>query len=1590
MIKERETYTATKGVENEGYEFEIAMLSFYCFHLCYNSDITDFKIAIYDDQYHPFDDIVIDIITEVSEKYAIQLKHVKDKLALNANHFGKNGKMVLSKYFKFDFSKSNHVVLLTNGAINEELTVGSCSIKVKRDLTCLEKCLDTSSDEGDHIYEVSNDENSDKITFYTAQKGRIDIENMIKSKFKEKFALDDNNIDAIFQKFKNFFQQWKKGSFQLCKLDKQDIKMKVAEILFYEYIVEYSPHFSHNVEDKIKLLQKVLNSFNVTVVKDVSKEAISSLCCHNFDEKTLLAHGQELLIIANSEYGSKELATILWRLKEFPLIVRISNDNKKMIYELIGDLRDENLSFVIVGDVYREELKALQVLENLEDLKENVCYQEIINTFRFSIQGQQGLPLEFLIKCNPRFSNIITVKQLLMGIKENFHVGEVQEVLPEPYIPRRLVTTTLEISAVEQFPNDLFVICGHSTMVKRKLVKCKFSTIKECNENILHGKQFPPKSIVLCESHENDCFASCLKYQYSNVHCLKVIDDNYVQLIFSKEKTERLRNFQIFPEDQLHDISTSNINLICARPGMGKLTMLKYLKNNSPPDYWTVKVDLQENQDYKNIFQNGSGFESEVRNCFGEVRHMIFFFCGIDNLQEDSFIQAVEYIQYLAANSYKIWVFSEDHLRETLEKFFEVASMDIEEFTEEEQQQYIQCRLNGQQIDQGLEKVLKSFKMLKNNDILGAPMHLYMLTEIFINNPKANMDEVFVLTDIYRYFMKIKYQHYLNKVCSDNHNQIIEDGIYYRSEQYKLAAISCLNISYFKNLNVQCDNNFLNQIKTIGDVIGVIFKISRDGRVIFSQQTYADYFAALWLASNFKKIENTKSFIFKEEFKNILFMFNVELCKNNPAHIAVLYQNYEQLQKHRNLLADLDPLNRTPLHLACSYSAKYPKVQVGENTFKFNKEIVKEEAETKKIVDYLIKNTTFNPLKIDDLFNWNLLDYAFKMLNLYAIEQILIKCPQTSQKVLTLLNEHVNDLFSIIYYSVSFGYHNLLKLTATTEPFRKALSMEDCNGETLLYLAVKFGNEQIVRVLLEEGAQTDAISSVHNKQSPLHLAVKSNSRDVVDLLLKRGASPDIMDRYRNTPLHLAADTGSSPIADLLLKHGADVNFFDNFGRTPLHFAATKGHTSVLELLLDRNAVINRRDKFGNTPLSCTKYGTKSYKLLSTKGATTDRTTIRRPSAQEVSSYTSYPLHWVSFTGQVERIDQLLSDGWSINQIDDTKRTPLYKAITKKHLKLVEMLIERGADINIADSNHIPPLSRAINKNDYEMTDLLLKNDATVDVKDKFHYTPLHWAAIRGNHEIVKLLLNKNPDTDAVDSFGRKPVDCAVEKGHYEVVKLLAGSASKLRSAESISTFLRHYESVLEQMNDSTRLSPFQNAVNTGNPCLVKKFLNQGSDIDETDCAGYTAVLRAVVKNHKQIVELFLKNNANVNASDHCKSSLLHFAAFCGNCEIVDLLIRYESEINVVDVFGYGPVHIAAMRGHYKTLSVLLKAGGDVNLNVLDQCDNTALDWACKNGHIKSVKKLLKNNAVANTIQEDILDLARQQHAFFQIFKTFEK
>ncbi|KAJ3652478.1 hypothetical protein Zmor_018439 [Zophobas morio] len=280
---------------------------------------------------------------------------------------------------------------------------------------------------------------------------------------------------------------------------------------------------------------------------------------------------------------------------------------------------------------------------------------------------------------------------------------------------------------------------------------------------------------------------------------------------------------------------------------------------------------------------------------------------------------------------------------------------------------------------------------------------------------------------------------------------------------------------------------------------------------------------------------------------------------NHPAHFPVLYQNYELLRKYQAKLNELDPVQRSPLHLACFYGTKPPKLKIAEEeiAFKFNnKELIQEDTHTKRVMDFLMSNMIADPYQTDKLFGWTLYDCAFSILNLYVIQKLLKQLSQTCAIVLEKFKNLKEDFFTVVYYSLKFGYNDLFRLMSEIPYFKKALSMENCNGESLLYLAVKCGNHDNVEELLDNGAKANTIVSTYNKRSVLHFAVENGHNEVVRLLLDRGAFPDIMDRYRSTPLHIDSSKVIYQSAQLLLNYGSDVNFADNFGRTSLQLAAT--------------------------------------------------------------------------------------------------------------------------------------------------------------------------------------------------------------------------------------------------------------------------------------------------------------------------------------------------------------------------------------------------------------------------------------------------
>ncbi|QPH54853.1 ankyrin repeat domain-containing protein [Pontivivens ytuae] len=78
----------------------------------------------------------------------------------------------------------------------------------------------------------------------------------------------------------------------------------------------------------------------------------------------------------------------------------------------------------------------------------------------------------------------------------------------------------------------------------------------------------------------------------------------------------------------------------------------------------------------------------------------------------------------------------------------------------------------------------------------------------------------------------------------------------------------------------------------------------------------------------------------------------------------------------------------------------------------------------------------------------------------------------------------------------------------------KVNSRDSC-GDTPLHVIVRRGDLHGVRLLIEAGADVNAIGDMG--ETPLHVAVGQGSPDVVEALLRAGARDDIRSEFDDTP-----------------------------------------------------------------------------------------------------------------------------------------------------------------------------------------------------------------------------------------------------------------------------------------------------------------------------------------------------------------------------------------------------------------------------------------------------------------------------------------
>jgi uncharacterized protein len=95
------------------------------------------------------------------------------------------------------------------------------------------------------------------------------------------------------------------------------------------------------------------------------------------------------------------------------------------------------------------------------------------------------------------------------------------------------------------------------------------------------------------------------------------------------------------------------------------------------------------------------------------------------------------------------------------------------------------------------------------------------------------------------------------------------------------------------------------------------------------------------------------------------------------------------------------------------------------------------------------------------------------------------------------------------------------------------------DGFAPLHLAAFFRQPHAVSLLLERGADPNAVAANDSCVTPLHSAAASGDRDCVLLLLDAGADPNARQRGDFVPLHAADAAGDRAMAELLLEHGAE-------------------------------------------------------------------------------------------------------------------------------------------------------------------------------------------------------------------------------------------------------------------------------------------------------------------------------------------------------------------------------------------------------------------------------------------------------------------
>lgn len=328
-------------------------------------------------------------------------------------------------------------------------------------------------------------------------------------------------------------------------------------------------------------------------------------------------------------------------------------------------------------------------------------------------------------------------------------------------------------------------------------------------------------------------------------------------------------------------------------------------------------------------------------------------------------------------------------------------------------------------------------------------------------------------------------------------------------------------------------------------------------------------------------------------------------------------------------------------------------------------------------------------------------------------------------------------------------------------------SHETADGQTALMWAVAEQHSEVVRLLVEAGADIRARSSVRHRENttvgmvdeggytPLLFAARQGDLASAQLLLTAGADANDTAPLGTSALVVAAHSGHGTLAAFLLQKGADPNAA-GAGYTALHVAIVRGDLDLVKALLAHGADANARFTKGS---KAARQG-KQFDVPQTFVGTT-------PFFLAAKFADARIMHALVDAGAdplpgLEKASEVMDpETGVVRRANNGHTTPLMVAAGVLTGGLSRLATDRhGRELGAGEVDLVRnqnPDQRTILNSGIEAVKLCVELGADVNATNEAGDTALHGAALHGFVSVVQFLADHGAKLDVKNKRGRTPI-----------------------------------------------------------------------------------------------------------------------------------------------------------------------------------------------------------------------------------------